>query len=137
MKFELQPKKGIIPFEFNESIMGYLKKYPYNFQSREIDEEWDCYSFFSDTIKVYTDDLKKIVSIKCNENLYFNDINLIGCDLGRFLNNINILENQLEKETIWLNEIETQIVYELEILGLQLWVNQYGFIKTIFANDGK
>lgn len=136
MKFQLIPKKAVGPFKFNVNISQYTSENLYNLYPKESEQDWDCYSFFNETINLYTDNTMKVVSIKCNNNLYYNGINIIGCNFDLFLNDVELKKDQLENDEIWLTENEKQLVYEIDSLSIQVWVNYQNIIKTVFCNDG-
>lgn len=135
VKFIIELNKGVLPFFIGNPIDCYQNKYPFVFVEGGPDESWDEYDFFDASVEVYINKLSnKIDTICCRNNCYLNEVNLIGLAIEEFFMIYDIGKSDYKVEKIFLTD-EEQDVYGIDKLGLQLWVNSFGKIVTVFVSD--
>ena len=135
MKFVFEPTRSVLPFYLEKAIEPYLSMYAHEFTAGMDDESWDEYEFFDTSIQVYIDKKsRKIQAIRCDKNCYWSGRNLINLSIDEFFQHID-LENEIYKvEKMALTDEEEQDVYDFDLLGLQLWVNDQGVIVCVFVS---
>lgn len=133
MKVILEPNSGISSFVVGDHIKEYLEIYPYKLERAKGEESWDEYVFFDDQIEVYVSKNTGIIeTIGCRDSCIYKSVELIGLGFDEFLLLINKDREKLEKDVLWVSDMEQQIVYEIEDMLLQVWVTQDDLIDTIF-----
>jgi hypothetical protein len=135
MKYIIDLNKGVLPFYIGRSIDEYKSQYSFNFIEGEVDESWNEYDFFDDTIEIYINKVSnKIDSIACRDNCYLDEVNLIGLNVEDFFTQFKIDKSQCKIEKVFLTD-EEENVYDIDDIGLQLWVNSSNKIVTVFVTD--
>ncbi len=133
-EFEFIPLKKVGMFLFGSSIKNYVeddfKKVINNDKT-----EWDSY-FYKDTGLVLYTEKESIVSIACHKECVIGGVNVIGMQIGEFVNNYNYYPDLNLTDTIFLSNDKTKphIVYEFDKLGMQAWVKD-GLIVSVFCSD--
>ncbi len=125
------PLERVGEFELNTGICGYIENF--NFKYSPIDEstEWETYSLENEEISLYVED-GKIVSIVCNEECLYKGRNIIGMNIDEFINFYDAKPiGEIDK--LYVNENETQDVYEFDDIGLQVWCKD-DIIVTVIAS---
>ncbi|GEM_PF-1414511 len=131
MKKILKPNIGIGEIAIGTSIDFYLDKYNFEFVSID-NTDWEEYDF--DGVEVYFDKSSRIIqSIGCRELCEYDGLNLIGSSFVGFCEKLNINPSEAISEEITLEQDETQTVYEVDNLSLQIWVDLNGLIKAVFV----
>ncbi|MFB6454397.1 hypothetical protein ACE38W_03925 [Chitinophaga sp. Hz27] len=130
--FEIIPFKRFGQFEFNKNIDPYLIGVQYDFCPKEEGESWDTYSFGSGILDIYTAE-GIIESISCRGDCYLEGIMLIGMSIFVFETTFNISLSLIKKEQVYFYDDSMQEVYEVESLGLQIWVDHNNVIVTVIA----
>jgi len=131
--YEIIPFKSVGPFEFNKNINQYTDLFEFEFTPKETDGGWNTYSLKDGMFDIFTDDDLLITSIACRGDIYLSDIMLIGLDINSFWEKLNIDNVKIKHEAVFFQDDTQQEVYDVDDLGLQLWVDEYDKIATVFA----
>lgn len=133
IRYEWIPKKRIGPFVFGKSIDKYIREYELTIVPEEYNRkvDWAVYKTIDDN-RIYVED-KKIISVSCSSTCEYKGCELIGKPIDEILRHINCQPDSVEKAE--LSE-GVQEIYELDQMGLQLWVKD-GLVITVFVNDSE
>jgi hypothetical protein len=103
-------------------------------QSDENDS--DCYELSNEGLKICVDDFDRIESLGATKNCFYKNENLIGKKMQDFLNEENYAADLTFDSLYFLVEGkgQTQKVYDLDELGLQLWVYRGRIVTAIIWN---
>lgn len=133
------PNCSVGDFKFKTPIDLYLEK-PHLVETFiEKYYTYDSYYFYEDDVTVDVEN-GLICNIICDNNLYWDNHNLIRMNFKNFLSTFNLKYSCFEK--IYLAGInQTQKVYDFDELGLQVWVWR-NLIRTVIVSkyeeeDGK
>ena len=123
------PLKRVGDFELNAQISNYADKY--NFKHSSIDKStgWETYSLVNEGISLYVED-GKIVSIVCIEECLYQGRNIIGMNINEFIGFYDI-KPVGEIDQLYVNDYETQNVYEFDYIGLQIWCKEDTIVTAI------
>lgn len=139
--FELTIKVGVGPFLIGAPIKKLLSSFPHekhvlkDFPSPG--ENRVYYSFFNESIEVFIDEKAKIDDIYCKTACWYDGINLIGLRFDLFLNHFNLSDENLVAENIYTirqGAGQTQKVYTIDELDLQVWVYRKKIVTIIVSN---
>ncbi|SKA47368.1 hypothetical protein SAMN04488128_108177 [Chitinophaga eiseniae] len=131
--YEIIPFKRVGQFEFNTSISRYLDGDNFNFYPKGDGESWDTYSYRGGGIDIYTSD-SIIESISCRSDCFLEGQMLIGMNIEDFWAVFKIAVSNIKMEKVYFFDGSEQDVYDVDCLGLQLWVDQYNTIVTVFVS---
>jgi hypothetical protein len=142
--FNLTIKVGVGPFLIGAPIKKLLLAFPYekhilkDFPS--YGENRIYYSFFNESLSVFVDKMAKIDDISCKRECRHNGTNLIGLKFDLFLSHFNLSGDNLIAENIYTikeGRGQTQQVYDIAELDLQVWVYRKKIVTIIVSNmDG-
>ncbi len=125
------PLERIGDFGLNTDICNYIEVFDFKYSPADDSTEWETYLLENDGISLYVED-DKIVSIVCDEECLYKGRNIIGMDINEFINFYNV--NPVgEVDRLYVNDYETQDVYEFDDIGLQVWCSN-GIIITVIAS---
>lgn len=125
------PNYSVGDFILETPIYLYLGK-PHSVEKyKERYFEYDSYYFFEEDISVNVEN--GIVSdIICENNIFWDNNNLIGMNFNLFLLKFNLKYDSFEK--IYLSGLrQTHQVYDFDKLGLQVWVWR-NLIRTVIVS---
>ena len=127
IKMDLIPLQSVGPFLFNSQLSDYSDFSLYEV-CEEYDEEvgWKSHTFPDKDIRIYTEN-GKIVSIACYDELFLDEDNLIGLEIGVFESVIN--SELTSSERIELDSGIKEIL-DYDNIGIQAYVRN-GFIDSI------
>jgi hypothetical protein len=132
--FEIILYKSVGPFEFGNDIDQYVPDFKFEFSPKETeDEDWDTYSFNNGMIDVFTRD-GIIESIACRGDCYLEGNFLIGMNIDLFFSTFNIDKSAIDVDVIYFPDDTEQDVYDVDSLGLQIWVDAEDLIVTVFVS---
>ena len=132
---EIVPHLSIGPVRFRERIDLFLEKFDdFDYHLDDDNTIWDEHYFLNRDLVVYTEnDLVICAGIFCD--CYLEGRNLFGMNIGEFFATFNISEKERSvDERLWVSDTEQQSVYEIQSLGLELWVNDHQNIVGIMAS---
>jgi len=133
--YEIIVNKSVGPFSIGDNISEYLADYDFDFHPGQLKDigEWDAYEYNDGAISLCTDE-GFIEAIGCKTDCYLDGYFIIGSDVDSFFEHFGIDKSTLKKDQIWLSDDERQDVYELDDLGLQIWVNDEHVIETVYVS---
>lgn len=132
--YEIIINKSVGPFKLGHNISAYLTDYQFEYTPKQSElEDWDSYSYKEGMISLYTNQ-GVLESIACRTDCYIDDFFLVGANLNSFFKHFNIDKANIEKDEIFLDDENSQFVYEIDSLGLQIWVNHDCKIETVFVS---
>ena len=126
--FELVPKISLGIFRLGESIDVYTSILDYVLYPKNeglVSGFYDFYDFYEGDIVVYTGNSGYIDDISCRKYCYYNGQNLIGLNFDKFIESVSIDKGKTQKDEIYIlvnDKGQTQQVYDIDDLGLQIWV---------------
>ena len=129
MKLEFIPFKRIGKFKFKDRISLVIKDLNYEY----LDKDQSGYESFilNDLgVSLYVED-NLIESIACDQECYFKGINIIGMNFKDFLRKMKLVSSD-KKEAYEMANSKMQEVYEVDEIGLQVWVED-NLINTVIA----
>ncbi|SEW36237.1 hypothetical protein SAMN05428988_4468 [Chitinophaga sp. YR573] len=132
--YEIIPFKSVGPFEFKKSIDEYLSAFEFEFIPKETDDDWNTYILKDGMLEIYTGEDLLITSIACRGDIYLYAIMLIEMDINVFWEKFNMNKINIKHETVFFHDDTEQEVYDIDDLGLQLWVDKYDKIVTVFVS---
>lgn len=130
------PKIGVGIFRLGKNIDFYIQKMSYEYYSKGEEFISDLYTFYNESLEVFVDQNGLIEDINCSHFCYYKGKNLIGYNFDKFLIEENY-QGSLQKEKIYLmveEKGQTQTVYDLDDLGLQIWVYRKKIVTVIVWN---
>ncbi len=126
------PFEGISDFVLESNINNYLNEFNLKYTPIDDSTEWETYSLEDEGISLYVED-NKIVSIACEEECLYKGRNIIGMNINEFINFYNI--NPIgEIDELYINDTETQSVYEFDDIGLQVWCSNDKIVTVIASS---
>lgn len=125
------PLERVGEFDLNTQISDYTEKFDFKYSPIDESTEWETYSLENDGISLYVED-DKIISIVCDEECIYKGRNIIGMNIDEFINSYDV-EPIGEVDKLYVNENETQDVYEFDDIGLQVWCKN-SIIVTVIAS---
>lgn len=132
--YEIVISKSVGPFKLGCNISAYLPEYQLEYTPKESElEDWDSYRYKEGMISLYTN-RGIIESIACRTDCYVDDFFLVGADLNSFFLQFDIDKENIEEDEIFLDDENSQFVYEIDSLGLQIWVTHDCKIETVFVS---
>lgn len=125
------PNHSVGDFIFETPIFLYLGK-PYSVEKyKERYFEYESYYFFEDDITVNVEN-GLVSDIICENNIFWDNNNLIGMNFNLFLLKFNLKYDSFGK--IYLQGLrQTHHVYDFDKLGLQVWVWR-NLIRTVIVS---
>ena len=75
-----------------------------------------------------------IESIACRTDCYINSYFLINADIDDFLSTFKLDKQTIEKDAVFIYDDISQDVYEVDDLGMQIWVDNDNKIVTVFVS---
>ena len=123
--FTFTVNESVGVFKFGTPISDYISIYEYNYivRNEEYEESRDSYEipFFGVCLSV--DESNLITDIICNKYCYWEDTNLIGLNIDKLIDLINIKPDKIEKMMVCLNQddVQNQTVYDFDSLGMIVW----------------
>lgn len=132
--FEIKINKSVGPFSLKDNINNYLSEFEFEFTPKETEQEsWDSYRFKEGILVIYTN--KEIIeTISCRADCYINNYFLIGMNIDSFWEKFNIDKESISSDIVYFHDDTEQDVYEVETLGLQIWVDEEKKIVTVFVS---
>ncbi|SHN45403.1 hypothetical protein [Chitinophaga sp. CF418] len=132
--FEIIINQSVGPFMLGQHIENYITNYHFEFTAKQSEhEDWDCYSYGEGVISIYTKQ-GIIESIACRTDCYLSNYFLIDADMDDFLSTFKIDKQALQKDTVFVYDDISQDVYEVDELGMQIWVDNDNKIVTVFVS---
>ena len=117
--------KSIGDFKFGTPVSDYISAYEYNYIERtdKYEESRDFYVIPSIGLDLTVDESNLITDIICNKYCYWEDTNLIGLNIDKLIDLIDIKPDKIEKMTVCLNQddVQNQTVYDFDSLGIIVW----------------
>lgn len=133
--FEIILGKSVGVFQLGGNIEDYLPEFELDFFPNEEESlSWDCYSYQDGMLDLYTIATGEIETIACSGDCYLNGQFLIGMDIDLFFSIFEIDRNKIVMDTVYFYDDSTQDVYEVDALGLQVWVDNEEQIVTVFVS---
>lgn len=116
------PGNKIGPFIFGDNIKKYLNQ----FHLQDVPEEYDdkiahlVFTLPERDIRIYVDQQGNITSISCDDECWYQDVNMIGSNINDIA---DILDENLDErpESFDLGD-EIQEVYRYHNMGVDFWV---------------
>ena len=130
-KYRIVPNIKLGEFNFDTPIRNYLEGKTYSFHRDLEHSEEGFYSFHDPFIDVYVDSKGIITHISCEQFLIFENVNLIGNRYENFSFTPKLIED------VWINkngEDIKQTVFDIDNLGLQIWVYKKLIVTVICSN---
>lgn len=125
------PLEGVGEFELNTQIGNYTKLFNFKHSPADESTEWETYSLENQGISLYVED-GNIISVMCDEECLYKGRNIIGMNIDEFINFYDV--NPIgEIDELYVNENETQNIYEFDDIGLQVWCKN-NIIVTIISS---
>lgn len=116
-KIDLVPLKRVGPFVFRSQLNDYLElgliEVPEDY-IKEVD--WKVFTINNKDIRLYFED-GLLVAVLCDDECYYNDINLIGLDFDNFKSILNAEPNECNEE-----DLDDGITYVYDFYNLELVV---------------
>lgn len=128
-----------IPFEcigdffLKSNISNYTKDFEFKYTPVDDVTEWETYEELDLKLSLYVEN-EIIQSISCNEECLYNGRNIIGMEINDFMNFYDI-EPVGEVEKLYVDEDETQDVYEFDDIGIQVWCRNNIIVTVIASMD--
>ena len=140
---EIIPLISVGPFKFKEPIDKYLKEYPPEkvshidkFGSVDLPFSWTTYCYYNDCLILNVEN-GIIENITIEMDCMLNRKNIYNIDVHEFFNEYMIKKQEQKIDDEYRNDKkECYSIYEIDSLGLQLWVNDLNYIVTIICDDG-
>lgn len=135
-EFELIPKIGVGSFRLGVHIDVYTARFSFEYFSKGEEFISDFYDFFDGLLSVYVDEQHLIKDIRCTTYCFYKNKNLIGSKFDDFLKTENY-QGRIQTEAIYMlvnGKGQTQRVYDLDDLGLQIWVYRKKIVTIIVWN---
>ena len=127
---EITPFKSVAFLKLGDNIYNYL---PESVGDYDQTTGWANYYFFNGNVTAYVE-ADIINSIAISTDCYLKSINLYKQNIDSFFEKLDIPLNFREiTDKLWITEGEQQDIYEIENLGMQLWVNELRQIETIIC----
>ncbi len=127
----LTPLIGVNQFTFKTDINRYTN---FDFRYTSLDSDdigYETYDVDDFGLTLYVEN-RIIVSMSCTYELLYKGRNIIGMDINEFINYYEVnYSGTIDK--IFVNDEESQNVYEFDTLGLQIWC-RYNQIVTVIAS---
>ncbi|MRG44840.1 hypothetical protein GFS24_06925 [Chitinophaga sp. SYP-B3965] len=133
--YEIIPFKSVGPFEFKKSIDNYLSTYDMVFTPKTSEDDWNTYSYKDGALDIYTGDDLIITSIACRGDCFMKGEILTGMNINSFFSKFEIDKNKIKMEKVAFFDEREEDVYDIDDWGLQLWVDKFDEIITVFAAD--
>ncbi len=131
LQYQLIPNYKLGEFIFDTSITKYLSGKSYIFYEDLDNPKEGFYAFMEPQLNVYVDSRNIITHITCKKYCFYQNINLIG----HVFDNILLPISGVSK--VYINENSknmNQIVYDIDDLGIQIWVYRKKIVTVICSN---
>lgn len=132
--YEIILYKSVGPFQLGDNINQCRSEFELEFSPKETEEQdWDCYSYNDGMIDIFTRE-GIIETIACRGNCFLNGNFLIGMNIDAFFSNLGIDKVKVIVDVVYMLDDTEQDVYEIDSLGLQVWVDEDDQIVTVFVS---
>jgi len=123
------PLERVGEFELDTDIKNYKKIFNFEYTPADESTGWETFSLENEGISLYVED-NKIVSIVCDEECLYKGRNIINMDINEFMNFYGV--NPVgEIDKLYVNDNDTQDVYEFDDIGLQVWCENDKIVTVI------
>jgi hypothetical protein len=127
--YQFNPTVSVGPFIFGTDIENYFEYHHTYFPAGKYDS-FDSYYFLDPPITIFPKG-GKIESITCDEYLFFKGRNIIGMLVHNFMEVYQIAYDVKERLYVMRDDnIKSMIVYDFDILGLQIWTYRRKIISV-------
>jgi hypothetical protein len=127
------PLESIGEFDLDAQICDYTEKFNFKYSPADKSTEWETYSLENEGISLYVED-NKIISIVCDEECLYKGRNIIGMNIEEFISFYGV--NPVgEVDELYVNDNETQNVYEFDDIGLQVWCRDDEIVTVIASSS--
>ncbi len=123
------PFECIGEFILKSNIADYKNDFRFKYTPPDETTEWETYEELETKLLLYVEN-EIIQSISCNEECLFKGRNIIGMSIDDFVNFYGI-EPVGELDKLYVNDNETQDVYEFDDIGLQVWCSNDTIVTVI------
>jgi hypothetical protein len=132
---EITPLKSVGPFKFNSPIQPYpADMTPGEIEPPEPFDQLVCYHFMNDTVLVFVKG-KNIDYVSVHGDCALEGVNIYKMNIAEFFKEFAIGKKDQEvQDTMWVSNTDQQNIYEIESLGLQLWVNGADEIVSVICD---
>lgn len=127
----------VIPFisvgiiKLGDDIGNYL---PEDIEEYDQRTHWANFYFYQRNVVAFVE-ADKIVAIAIYGDCLLDGLNLFNLNINTFFEKFKIPgKHRLVDDRVWVNEDEQHSVYEVESLGLQIWVNNLELIVTVICS---
>ncbi|UMY65276.1 MULTISPECIES: hypothetical protein [unclassified Flavobacterium] len=124
------PFEQVGEFKLGTPINDYLKSFSFTFSEKDTITEWETYELQEEGLELYVEN-GLIVSICCRDECIYKGRNMIGMGIDEFLSAFSVHSSSSNK--IHLDDDESQFVYDIDEMGLQVW-SRNGRIVTAIVN---
>lgn len=125
------PLERVGEFDLNAQISDYTEKFNFKYSPADESTDWETYSLENEGISLYVEE-NKIISIVCDEECLYKGRNIIGMNIDEFINSYDV--NPIgEIDELYVNENETQNIYEFDDIGLQVWCRDDEIVTVIVS----
>lgn len=132
--YEIILYKSVGPFQLESNINQYKSEFELEFSPKETEQQdWDCYSYKDGMIDIFTR-AGVIETIACRGDCFLNGNFLIGMNIDAFFSIFGIDKAKISVDVVYLLDDTEQDVYEIDSLGLQVWVDEQDQIVTVFVS---
>ncbi len=120
-------------FVLKSKISNYTKDFQFNYVPADDTTEWETYEEQHLNLSIYVEN-EIIQSISCNEECLYKGRNIIGMNIDEFMSFYNI-EPVGKVDKLYINDDETQDIYEFDDIGLQAWCSKGIIVTAIVSID--
>jgi len=130
----LVPNISVGVFIIGDRINNYTD-YPHVVERhKEKEFSYDSYMFLNQDVILWVEN-KRIETIRCEKECYWDGNNLIKMPIEKFLLTYNLIPDKLDNIYLLVNgKGQNQQVYEFDNLGLQIWVWRKKIVTVLAAN---
>lgn len=133
----LVPNVSLGQFVLGNSIRKYLTYDTYVYEENPHKQDgygFDSFYFVNQELDVWTDNRGTIKCIKSTHVCYWKDVNIVGLPYKNFLSKFDLKPDSEDICYFPEGKMKTQHVYDLDSIGMQVWV-WYGIIRTVIVNQ--
>lgn len=123
----LTPLIGINEFTFKSDIRNY-NNFDFHYTPMNV-IGYDTYDIDNSGLSIYAGN-NLIESIACTKDLLYKGRNMIGMSIDEFKSHYN-LNPSGDIDTLFVDDDETQDVYEFDEVGLQIWCRNNVIVTAI------